>query len=137
MKGLFLLFTTSFLVMLQIQRGMLDTTASATATTPALTTPSTTVSAGAAPGTTARTTTQAAVRTPARTTARATTRTTARTTARATAQTTTQTTLIENPTTAFATTKRQTGAAPALSSLGGVSILIVLTNTFIQLFHLS
>ncbi|XP_036991824.2 CAMPATH-1 antigen-like [Artibeus jamaicensis] len=118
MKGFFLLFTISLLVMLQIQRGMLETTAPGMVTTTS------------APATTA-TRNPAAPRTPARTPART---NAAGTTA---AGNTAPTTPTVNPSPSLAATKKQTGAAPALSSLGGVSILIILTNTFIQLFHLS
>nr|XP_045046891.2 uncharacterized protein LOC123479152 [Desmodus rotundus] len=115
MKGcFFLLFTISLLVMLQIQRGMLQTTTPAAVTT------------------------QNAASTTAQTPARATTaQAPAGTLARGPAGTTTRTTPTMRPATPFATTKKQTGAAPALSSLGSISILIVLTNTLIQLFPLS
>ncbi|KAK1340338.1 hypothetical protein QTO34_018906 [Cnephaeus nilssonii] len=98
MKGFyFLLFTISFLIMIQIQSGILQNISR-----PSTTSTTSSTSATSAPSSTSST--------------KSTTTTTA--------------------TTTFAI-KKIKGGAPALSSLGSGSVLIFLTNTLIQLLHLS
>ncbi|CAK7321735.1 CAMPATH-1 antigen [Vulpes lagopus] len=48
-----------------------------------------------------------------------------------------QTGVLGNSTTPRVTTKKAKSATPALSSLGGGSVLLFLANTLIQLFYLS
>ncbi|XP_036205266.1 CAMPATH-1 antigen-like [Myotis myotis] len=97
MKGFyFLLFTISFLIMIQIQSGILQNTSAPTTSTASTASSASTSTAAAAAATS---------------------------TTRAT-------------TTTFGT-KKIKGGAPALSSLGSGGVLIFLTNTLLQLLHLS
>lgn len=48
-----------------------------------------------------------------------------------------QTEVLGNKNSTSSTTKKLTDAAPALSSLGGGSVLLFLSNILIQLLHLS
>ncbi|XP_015412689.1 PREDICTED: CAMPATH-1 antigen-like [Myotis davidii] len=108
MKGFcFLLFTISFLIMIQIQSGILQNTS--------IPTTSTTSSASTASTTS--------------------TTSTASTTSTSSTSATTSTTRATTTTT-FGTKKIKSGA-PALSSLGSGGVLIFLTNTLLQLLHLS
>ncbi|XP_054427467.1 CAMPATH-1 antigen [Pteronotus mesoamericanus] len=108
MKGFFfLLFTISLLVMLQIQSGMLQ---NATNTV--------TLSAGASSSTGGEAPRHSS-------------------SSSSSSSATTIITTTTTTTTAAAASKKHAGGAAALSSLGSVNVLIILTNALIHLLHLS
>ncbi|XP_036303661.1 CAMPATH-1 antigen-like [Pipistrellus kuhlii] len=115
MKGFyFLLVTTIFLIMIQIQSGILQ---NSSATTTHATTTTT------QPTTSTKSATSANSAASAKSATSATSATSARS--------------LISSTTTIHTIKNIKGGAPALSGLGSGSVLIFLTNTLIQFLHFS
>ncbi|KAM7100164.1 uncharacterized protein WM277_024740 [Molossus nigricans] len=135
MKGCCLLLSIiSFLVMIQIQSGILQSTPEAT-TNPRNTMKTTITTVNSNTTTVNSNTTMNTTMTTTMTTT-----TTFENISTATSKTTCKpdvTVFLDTTIRARITTKRAKGSAPALSSLGRGSVLVFLTNTLIYVFHLS